>query len=108
LAIAAPKAEALDRIATANGSLCIRDAAKTLQVQEKALYQHLSAHDWIYRRPMGSGWLAYSDILKRGLMEHKTETGQKPDGSEWIRTQPRITAKGMAKLAGDFSIPEPA
>jgi hypothetical protein len=27
----APKAEALDRLATADGSFCIRDAAKTLQ-----------------------------------------------------------------------------
>ena len=31
LAIAAPKAEALDRLALADGSFCIRDAAKTLQ-----------------------------------------------------------------------------
>lgn len=31
----APKVEALDRIATAEGSLCGTDTAKTLQVQPK-------------------------------------------------------------------------
>lgn len=94
-----PKAEALDRLATANGSFCIRDAAKTLQVQEKWLKQFMREHEWIYQRPMGHGWLAYADKLKQGVMEHKTTTGEKSDGSEWVDTQARITAKGMAKLS---------
>jgi anti-repressor protein len=96
----APKVEALDRIATySDGSFCVRDAAKNLQIQEKVLRQWLSEHDWIYRRPMGSGWLAYSDKLKAGLLEHKITTGTKADGSTWTDTQVRVTAKGMAKLA---------
>lgn len=94
-----PKAAALDRIATANGSLCIRDAAKTLQVQEKWLKQFMREHEWIYQRPMGHGWLAYADKLKQGVMEHKTTTGEKSDGSEWVDTQARVTAKGMTKLS---------
>lgn len=100
LAEQAPKVQALDRIATySDGSFCIRDAAKNLQIQEKRLRQWLSEHNWIYRRPMGSGWLAYSDKLKAGLLEHKMTTGNKADGSEWTDTQVRVTAKGMAKLA---------
>jgi anti-repressor protein len=96
----APKVEALDRIATSSdGSFCIRDAAKTLQVQEKALRQMMSAQHWIYRRPMGAGWLAYSDKLQQGLMEHKITRGEKSDGSEWIDTQARVTAKGLTRLA---------
>lgn len=95
----APKADALDRLATANGSFCIRDAAKTLQVQEKWLKQFMREHEWIYQRPMGHGWLAYADKLKQGVMEHKTTTGEKSDGSEWVDTQARITAKGMTKLS---------
>jgi len=94
-----PKAEALDRLATADGSLCIRDAAKSLQVQEKRLKQFLNEHRWVYRRPMGSSWLAYSDKLQMGLMEHKITRGEKGDGSEWVDTQPRITAKGLARLS---------
>lgn len=100
LAEQAPKVQALDRIATySDGSFCVRDAAKNLQVQEKRLRQWLSEHNWIYRRPMGSGWLAYSDKLKAGLLEHKITTGNKADGSEWADTQVRVTAKGLAKLA---------
>lgn len=96
----APKVEGFDRIATySDGSFCIRDAAKNLQVQEKYLRQWLSEHDWIYRRPMGAGWLGYSDKLKAGLLEHKISTGTKPDGSSWTDTQVRVTAKGLAKLA---------
>lgn len=96
----APKAEALDRIATHSaGSFCIRDAAKTLQIQEKRLRQFMFERHWIYRRPMNAGWLAYSDKLQAGLMEHKMIRGEKSDGSEWTDTQARVTAKGMAKLA---------
>lgn len=97
----APKAEALDRIATfSDGTFCIRDSAKILQFQEKQLYQLLVEEEWIYRRPMGAGWLAYSDKLQQLLMEHKVTEGQKTDGSgDWKSIQPRITAKGLAKLA---------
>ncbi len=71
----APKAEALDRLALADGSFCIRDAAKTPQVQEKVLKQTLIERRWLYRRPMGSGYLAYSDKLQQGLVEHKVTQG---------------------------------
>jgi phage anti-repressor protein/exonuclease VII small subunit len=95
-----PKADALDRIATAtDGSFCIRDAAKTLQLQEKKLRDFLLERRWVYRRPMGAGFLAYSDKLQFGFMEHKITKGEKSDGSEWISTQARITAKGMARLS---------
>lgn len=100
LALVAPKAQALDRLATASqGSFCIRDAAKNLQVQEKWLRSFLIQHRWIYRRPMGSELLAYSEKIQAGLMEHKITTGEKSDGTEWTNTQARITAKGMAKIA---------
>lgn len=100
LAIAAPKAEALDRIATySDGSFCLRDAAKNLQIQEKKLIQVMQAKHWIYRRPMGSSWLAYADKLQDGYMEHKVTTGDKGDGTQWTHTQARVTAKGMARLA---------
>lgn len=95
---AAPKVEALNRLALADGSLCIRDAAKTLGIQEIKLKRILQERGWIYRRPTGAGWLAYSEKLQSGLMEHKVTTGQKGDGSEWINTQPRVTAKGLTRL----------
>lgn len=100
LAVVEPKALALDRMATATqGSFCIRDAAKNLQVQEKWLRDWLIQNKWVYRRPMGSELLAYSDKIQSGVVEHKITTGEKSDGTEWTSTQARITAKGMAKLA---------
>jgi phage antirepressor YoqD-like protein len=99
VATQAPKVEALDRIATSDGSMCITDSAKTLQVQPRKLTQLLQENGWVYRRPMGSGWLAYQDKIQQGLMEHKVTTGEKGDGTEWTSTQPRITSKGLTKLA---------
>ena len=95
----APKVEALDRISASDGSFCITDAAKTLQIQPRKLTQLLHEHHWTYRRPMGAGWLAYQDRIQQGLMEHKVTTGEKGDGREWSNTQARITPKGLTKLA---------
>jgi phage antirepressor YoqD-like protein len=98
--ILAPKAEALDRIETCSeGSLCIRDAAKTMQMQEKKFKQYLMEIGWTYRRPMNDKVLAYAPILKQGLMEHKYTTGERSDGTEWRDTQARVTAKGLARLS---------
>lgn len=95
-----PKVAALDRIATpSEGSFCIREAAKILQVKEKQLYQVLIENHWIYRHPMGRTWLAYSPILNKGYMEHKLSNGDKQDGGQWQSTQARITARGVARLA---------
>lgn len=99
LALVAPKAEALDRIANSDGSLCLTDAAKTLQVQPRQFTQILQTKHWIYRRPMGSGWLAYQDRIQSGHLEHKVTTGEKSDGHEWTNTQVRVTAKGLTRLA---------
>lgn len=105
VAAAAPKLEAFDRIAGAEGSLCITDAAKSLQVRPKALFDFLRAHGWIYTPPGGRGDIAYSAKLQQGLMEHKTTTVHRSDGSEKIITQARVTPKGLTRLAREFPAP---
>ncbi len=94
-----PKVEALDRIAIADGSLCLTDAAKCLQVRPKDLFAWLSQNHWTYRRTGGSGWLAYQDKLQRGVLEHKVTTVERSDGTEKVVEQVRVTPKGLAKLA---------
>lgn len=96
----APKAEALDRIATADGSLNITEAAKALQMRPKDLFAWLQAHRWIYRRTGGS-WLGYQDKVQTGYLEHKLTTLQRADGSEKVTEQVRVTAKGLTRLAGE-------
>lgn len=98
-----PKAEGLDRIATADGSLCLTDAAKTLQVRPKALMARLSAMKWIYRRAGNGHWCAYQERLRSGCLEHKITEITHGDGSTRITEQVRVTGKGLAKLARDLS-----
>ena len=104
-----PKADALDRIANTDGSFCLTDAAKTLQVPPRQFTQRLVAMGWIYRRPQGAVWLAHQDKINALYLEHKTTTGEKSNGTEWTSTQVRVTAKGMARLAREFvAVDEPA
>jgi phage antirepressor YoqD-like protein len=99
LAIAAPKAEALDRIAKADGSVCITNAAKDLQIQPKRLFSWLQEHHWIYRRQGGKGWLAYQERIQSGHLEHKVTTVERGDGSEKVVEQVLVTPKGLTLLS---------
>lgn len=99
LAIAAPKADALDRLATAEGSLCVTDAAKTLQVKPRELFNWLAGNHWTYRRTGSVHWVAYQNKLQQGLLEHKVTTVLRGDGSEKVTEQVRVTPKGLAKIA---------
>ena len=100
--MAAPKAEALDRIATADGSLCLTDAAKELQLQPKVVIAWMSANKWIYKRAGSASWIGYQDRIQAGLLEHKNHIVLLADGTERIRDQVRVTAKGLARLAASI------
>lgn len=96
----APKAEALDRISTADvGSLCITNAAKALQVPPKKLFSWMQEHQWIYRRAGNSGWIAYQHRIQCGWLEHKVTTVERSDGTEKVVEQVLVTPKGLAKLS---------
>lgn len=106
LAIAAPKAEALDRLADADGTMNLTVAAKALQVNPKRLFTWLREKRWIYRRPGGTGNVAYQDKIQAGHLTHKITTVQREDGSDKIVEQVLITAKGLACLSNLFSMRE--
>lgn len=99
-----PTVEAFDRISKADGSLCLTDAAKALQVRPKDFISHLSSEKmkWIYKRPGNSHWLGYSDKVQAGYLEHKVTEVTRGDGTTKITEQVRITPKGLAKLAKDM------
>jgi phage antirepressor YoqD-like protein len=94
-----PKADALDRLAGADGSLNITSTAKTLGIGPKRMFDWLSRERWIYRRPGASGWVAYQGRLQVGYLEHRVTTVERSDGSEKVVEQVLVTAKGLAKLA---------
>lgn len=95
----APKVEAFARIADAEGSLCMRDAAKALQIRPIDLKNLLIVNRWIYGRPGHTGWLAYQDKIQQGLMTHKVDTVTRQDGTEKVVEQVRVTPKGITRLA---------
>lgn len=90
---------AFDRIAKSEGSMCLTDAAKALQLRPKVLISHCRANKWVYDRPGKSGMIAYQDKIQSGYLEHKVTTVTRSDGSEKTVEQVRVTPKGLAKLA---------
>lgn len=99
VATQAPKVDGFERIAGAEGSLCLRDAAKALQVRPCDLKSQLIAKHWIYGRPGHGGWLAYQDKIQQGLLVHKVTTIQTDDDSARVVEQVRVTPKGLTRLA---------
>jgi phage antirepressor YoqD-like protein len=93
------KGDALDRIATADGSLSITEAAKALQMRPKDLFSYLRENGWIYKRPGSANYLGYQARTTSGLLEHKVTTVLRADGSEKVAEQVRVTPKGLTKLA---------
>lgn len=100
-----PKAVALDRIANTDGSMCVTDAAKHLNVQPKFLFNFLSCHSWTYRRLGNRNWVGYQDKIQQGLLEHKVVIlGTDEYGADKTADQVRITKKGLTKLSEMLSV----
>lgn len=92
-----PKVQALARIADAGGALCLRDAAKALNVRQGDFIRWLQENTWIHKRT-GSSWKAYQPRIAQGVLTHKVVIrGEGAD--ERIYDQVLVTSKGLAKLA---------
>lgn len=99
-----PKAIALDRIATAEGSMCISNAAKLLQVKQTEVFRWLSENRWIFKRHGGASWLGYQDKIRQGLLEMKVVTLKGDDDARGkIVESVLVTPKGLAKLSQALS-----
>jgi anti-repressor protein len=98
-----PSHDALQRISTADGSLCITDAAKALQMQPKEFFARLQRNGWIFKRRGSSTYLGYESKVLAGYLEHKVTAVPRSDGSEKMVEQVRITPKGLTKIASLIS-----
>lgn len=94
-----PTVEAFDRIATADGSLCLTDTAKALQLRPKDLISWLNQKQWIYKRTGSAHYLGYQEKVQSGYLEHKVTEITRGDGSAKITEQVRVTPKGLTKLS---------
>lgn len=104
LAIAAPKAEALDRISTADGCLGLQAAGKALQQQPNKFVAWLREKKWIYRRAGSAVNLGHEEKVRAGYLTHKVTTVERPDGTEKVCEQVMITPKGLTRLAQSFGV----
>lgn len=95
-----PTVSAFGRIAKAEGSMCVTDAAKQLQCKPKQLFNFMSEQKWIYRRSSGKNWIAYQAKIQQGLLEHKANlVMDKKTNTEKTVMQVRVTPKGLTQLA---------
>lgn len=108
LAEVAPKVAALERIANADGGVCITIAAKDLQMRPKDLFHWLQANQWIYRRAGGMNWLAYQSRIQQGVLMHKVTTVERSDGTVKTVEQVLVTPKGLVRIAEEINTPQPS
>lgn len=101
LAVAEPKAQALDLIAAGEKAVTIREAAKLLDVKEAQLTGWLHQHGWTYR--LNGRWVARQEHIQGGRLVYKEAryTDQRT-GQEVYAPYCHITPKGLAKLAHEF------
>jgi anti-repressor protein len=99
-----PKAEAFDRLDTAEGNLTVRPAAKVLGVPEHKFTKWLEMHRWAFRQNGRGPLQAYAEKRNAGYLDHKL--GRYTDqhtGEEKVSVTLVITPKGMARLAQIFA-----
>lgn len=97
LAIVEPKAEALDRLANADGLTSMTVAAKLVGMPPRKFISHLHAHQWIYHS--GSGWVGREDRVRQGLIQHRYHPYIGSDGQERQKPQVYLTPKAITKLS---------
>lgn len=98
LAIAAPKAEALDRIAAGDENVTLTQAAKILSIKRDTLTQWLHANGWVYRQ--NGSWVAYDAQIRTGRLAYKeAKYTDDTTGQEVHRPYCHITPKGLTWLA---------
>lgn len=94
-----PSVQAFRRIAEADGSLSLREAAKLLQVPERRLALWMQAQGWLFRGPQGR-WLGYAEKTRAGYLTHKVTTYFDTQiQQDKISQQVRVTPEGLTKLA---------
>lgn len=95
---AKPVVAAYDLLTRADGTFCITDAAKVLDMRPGDLFSLLQSKKWIYRRAGNGHWVGYQDKVQQGLIDHRVQEVTRGDGSTKITEQVRVTAKGMTSL----------
>jgi len=106
VAAQAPKVDAFDRIALADGQMNLQTAGKILQQPPNKFIQWLRENGWIYKRPGSKHNSAHVGKINVGYLTLKTHEFNTSDGQTRISEQVLVTPKGLAKLALMLGLPE--
>lgn len=104
LAVAQPKADAWDELASAEGDYEVADAAKILaragiDTGRQRLFVQLERMRWIYRGNHGK-WSAYQSAVDSGYLAEKPQSHHHPRTGELVLDPPqvRVTINGIERL----------
>ena len=96
----APAVAGFDLLASADGSMCIRDASSALKMRQCDLTDYLMKKEWIYQRPGAEDYKAYTNRLQALDLKYNVfGYTSKTTGDRKARQQIRITHRGLTKLA---------
>lgn len=98
LALAAPKAEFVDRYVLADGAKGFREVAKLLRANEHAFREFLASRRIMYR--LGDAWTAHSNHIDAGRFVVKTGVATRNDHA-FATT--KFTPKGVQWVAGEWA-----
>lgn len=102
LAIAAPKADALDMISAGTQSMTMTETAKIIGVKRKDLAARMHAEGMVYRQ--NGSLVAYDKHIKNGNLEYKeAKYTDDKTGMEVRKPYCHVTPKGLTRLAMIFS-----
>ena len=101
-----PKVAALELLSESEGSLCLRDAAKTLKIPPQKFNAYLNEKKYIYKRGGVGDWIAHQPRIQpriqSGILEHKPVTVLIGNGKSLTKSQVVVTSKGLTKFAAIF------
>jgi prophage antirepressor-like protein len=114
LAVAVPKADAWDHLASAAGDYAVADAAKILsrhpliKLGRDRLFTLLARDGWCYRRQIDNRWTVYQRAVDSGWVTELASSHYHPRTGELVLDAPqvRITAKGLGELVKRFGAGE--
>lgn len=100
----APRAEAWDELASADGDYSVADAAKVLAragiaTGPQRLFEQLAELGWIFRGRDGK-WRAYADKVDAGYLAERPQSHHHPRSGELVIDAPqvRVTLRGTERL----------
>ena len=104
LAAQTPVVHAYHRLAAAEGSVCIQEAAKALKMPPGELTTYMLKAGWLYMRPPSKRKIAYQAKIKQGWMVCHEDKKPLSDGRELFFVQYKVTGLGLLRLARELEI----